>query len=385
METFEFVVTSIARVALKEHVKIQAEGVEDAITRIEDNDYYEEDGEILSREYELIDYESTEDIMDWENTAEYKLNSKRIFMDKRVLIICRGIQGSGKSTWAKQWCHEDPEHRVRFNNDDIRNMLGDYWVPNREKLVTEAKANMITFALIKGYDVVVDNMNLNPKEDEWIRTLCANIEKDKGIHVDIEYKDFWTPVEECIRRDAMRPNPIGEKVIRQTWRRYKDFIIHEEIMAAKAKSLVQDTNLPAAIIVDMDATVCLNTSGRPFYGEGAAEGMLTDEPITPVIELIRNFCDNYPAKLIILTGREDTPEVRKATEQWLENNWLHPDILLMRPVKSFTAGPICKKKLYEDNIKGKFYIPFVLEDNCKCVEMWRNEGLICLQPNEGKF
>lgn len=24
-------------------------------------------------------------------------------MDKRVLIICRGIQGSGKSTWAKQW------------------------------------------------------------------------------------------------------------------------------------------------------------------------------------------------------------------------------------------------------------------------------------------
>lgn len=65
METFEFVVTSIARVALKEHVKIQAEGVEDAITRIEDNDYYEEDGEILSREYELIDYESTEDIMDW--------------------------------------------------------------------------------------------------------------------------------------------------------------------------------------------------------------------------------------------------------------------------------------------------------------------------------
>lgn len=34
METFEFVVTSIARVALKEHVKIQAEGVEDAITRM---------------------------------------------------------------------------------------------------------------------------------------------------------------------------------------------------------------------------------------------------------------------------------------------------------------------------------------------------------------
>lgn len=30
-------------------------------------------------------------------------------MEVRKLIICRGIQGSGKSTWAKQWCHEDPE------------------------------------------------------------------------------------------------------------------------------------------------------------------------------------------------------------------------------------------------------------------------------------
>lgn len=116
-----------------------------------------------------------------------------------------------------------------------------------------------------------------------------------------------------------------------------------------------------------------------------AEGMLIDEPITPILELIRNFCDNYPAKLIILTGREDTPEIRKATEEWLENNFLHPDILLMRPAKSFIAGPVCKKKLYEDNVKGKFYIPFVLEDNAKCVAMWRDEGLICLQPNEGKF
>ena len=74
METFEFVVTSIARVVLKEHVKIQAEGVEDAITRIEDNDYYEEDGEILSREYELIDYESTEDIMDCEDTKSHRIS-----------------------------------------------------------------------------------------------------------------------------------------------------------------------------------------------------------------------------------------------------------------------------------------------------------------------
>ena len=41
------------------------------------------------------------------------------------IILCRGIQGSGKTTWAKSWVLEDPKHRIRFNNDDIRNMLGN--------------------------------------------------------------------------------------------------------------------------------------------------------------------------------------------------------------------------------------------------------------------
>lgn len=239
-------------------------------------------------------------------------------METRQLVICRGIQGSGKSTWAKQWCHEDPEHRVRFNNDDVRNMLGDYWVPSREKLVTEAKANMITFALIKGYDVVVDNMNLNPKEDAWIRTLCENIEKDTGIHVNIEYKDFWTPVEECIRRDAARPNPIGEKVIKETWRRYRNFIINSDIKEMlKNKAEHVDGGRPV-ILVDMDATLCLNTSGRPFYGENSASGMLEDTPVEEICRLVRQMGEH--CLVFIVTGREGTTEVVDATKEWLKKN-----------------------------------------------------------------
>lgn len=50
-----------------------------------------------------------------------------------------------------------------------------------------------------------------------------------------------------------------------------------------------------------------------------------------------------------------------------------------------SPGADCKKKIYEDNIKGKYNVQFVLEDNYKCVKMWREQGLVCLQPNEGKF
>ena len=61
------------------------------------------------------------------------------------------------------------------------------------------------------------------------------------------------------------------------------------------------------------------------------------------------------------------------------------DELFFRPVKDYSPGADCKKKIYEDNIKGKYNVQFVLEDNYKCVKMWREQGLVCLQPNEGKF
>lgn len=113
-------------------------------------------------------------------------------METRQLIICRGIQGSGKSTWAKQWCHEDPEHRIRFNNDDIRNMLGDYWVPNREKVVTATYNTVLAYGMEKGYNIVVDNMNLNPKTcvelEKTVKDFNENYTYDWKYEV--EYKDF---------------------------------------------------------------------------------------------------------------------------------------------------------------------------------------------------
>lgn len=136
------------------------------------------------------------------------------------IILCRGIQGSGKTTWAKQWVLEDPEHRVRFNNDDIRNMLGKYWVPSREHLVSDIKKDFIVSAMEFGYDIVVDNMNFNPKEIEYYENLVDSTLGYMNCY-SLEYKDFFIPLEVCIERDSKRENPIGEEVIRKTYERYK--------------------------------------------------------------------------------------------------------------------------------------------------------------------
>ena len=134
------------------------------------------------------------------------------------LIITRGLPASGKSTWAKQWVLEDPEHRVRINQDDIRLMLGKYWVPSREKLVQEIQFNAIIEALNREFDVVIDNTNLNNKVLDQFNRLIKTFED-----YEIEYKDFFdTPLSVCIERDKNRDVQVSEKIIRNFYNNYKN-------------------------------------------------------------------------------------------------------------------------------------------------------------------
>ncbi len=140
-------------------------------------------------------------------------------MQKKMskLIICRGLPASGKSTWAKQWVLEDPEHRVRINQDDIRLMLGKYWVPSREPLVSHIQQEAICRAMSLGLDIVSDNTNLNPKVLKSLSDVAASNEYE------LEYKDFFdTPLSVCIERDKARDLQVSEKVIRGFFERYKD-------------------------------------------------------------------------------------------------------------------------------------------------------------------
>jgi hypothetical protein len=234
-------------------------------------------------------------------------------------------------------------------------------------------------------DIVIDNFsNLNPKHQKEYEEIVEqyNNSADSDNTYQIEYKLFDTPIEVCLERDAQRPNPIGEKVIKQCWKKYRNYIIQQSIKNMLNKQVQQNPGLPRAIVVDMDATLCFNTNGRPFYGEGAAEGMLLDIPNDSVINLVWNY-QELGYKIIILTGRDES--CRKVTEKWLENNEIVPDLLIMRPEGDYSPGDVMKQTLYNQYVKDKYFIEFVIDDSTKCVEMWRNLGLTCLQPNEGKF
>lgn len=136
-------------------------------------------------------------------------------------IIYQGIQGSGKTTAARKYVEEDPAHRVRWNNDDIRNMLGKYWITSREHMLIPMKMAFLEEAMSTHYEVIIDDMNLNPKTISYYEDFVKYHNKvNPGNQYEIEYRLMKTPLEVCIERDSQRPNPIGEKIITETHHRY---------------------------------------------------------------------------------------------------------------------------------------------------------------------
>lgn len=302
------------------------------------------------------------------------------------IILCLGISGSGKTTFAKQWTEEDPIHRIRLNYDDLRCMLGKYWVPEREPLMLDIFKKALDKAMTMQYDIVIDNMsNLNPKHIAEYNDIvdCYNSSSDTDNTYELEFKLFDTPVDECIRRDALRPLPIGEKVIRKQWRKYRNYIIQQSIKDMLDNQIKNIPNFPHCIIADMDATLCFNTTGRPFYGEGVEKQMINDIPNTNIIDLVRAYCETYDCELIIITGRDES--CREVTLEWLDKHYLYPNQLFMRQIGDYSKGEECKKKIFEDNIRNKYNVDLVFEDSSKVVKMYRDLGLTVLQPNEGKF
>jgi hypothetical protein len=223
-----------------------------------------------------------------------------------------------------------------------------------------------------------DKNKLNANEFTYYHYRVHNGYSGMSREYEIEYKDFFTPVEECIRRDAMRPNPIGEQVIRATWKRYRHFIICKEIEDKFYNMKTYDKDKRDCIVVDMDSTICANLTRRPFYEGDWKEKLIYDTPLAGPISIVRAQKMTGTCDVIILTGRRE--DGREATEEWLKTYNVPYDRLYMRGTSDYTKGDVFKEKILTNFILPKYNVLFAMDDDNKCVEMFRRNGLICLQP-----
>ena len=95
-------------------------------------------------------------------------------------------------------------------------------------MVAIMKEMFFKAAMQMEYDIVVDNMNLNPKEETYFRGIIDKFNNSNLLDYTykLEFKDFLdVNPEECIERDSKRgSNRIGKDVIMETYNRYKDRI-----------------------------------------------------------------------------------------------------------------------------------------------------------------
>jgi predicted kinase len=311
---------------------------------------------------------------------------------KKVLILS-GLSGSGKSTFARQFCTQN-SNWLRVNRDDLRRSLlavslPDYYTwPERERnrvetVVNELQKNTILESLRLGWYVVIDNTNLKLSYLNQFRKLLAG----HFDEVEILYVLIDTPLDECIRRDRERPDSVGEAVIRKQAGQLavlkKNFKFQTENLTRNpAFQSVQDETLPRCVLVDIDGTVADKGNRSPFDWHRVGE----DTPKWPIINLVKAMRASGYA-IVFFSGRDAV--CRPHTIAWLNTHfgWQESNYeLFMRPEKDNRKDSIVKHELFERHILGRYYVEFVVDDRQQVVDMWRRTlGITCVQVDYGDF
>jgi predicted kinase len=278
------------------------------------------------------------------------------------IILLKGLPASGKSTFAKEQIAKDPNTK-RVNKDDLRAMLDNSrWSKSNESFVLKVRDFIISEALRNGNNVIVDDTNLHEKH----LTRMKELAKPTNSTVEVNDSFLQVPFEKCIARDLKRPNSVGEKVIRDMYKQAFPF-----------EPIIQNYNLPNAIILDIDGTLAIMGNRSP-YDWGKVDLDTKNYEVFNLYRLYKN--DGY--KIIICSGRDEI--CREKTEKWLADNWIEYDKLYMRPQGSTEKDSVIKERFLNEIVKD-YYVQLVVDDRQQVVDMWRSKGLTCFQVNEGNF
>jgi predicted kinase len=305
----------------------------------------------------------------------------------KKIILTRGLPASGKSTWSTEFVAKSNGKAKRVNKDLLREMVdGGVWSKTNEQLILKLRDRIVIEYIRAGIDtIIVDDTNFEDKHYTTINDVLNSVHdcmwhemNSMHDHYNIEYKDFFEPsVDECILRDAKRPKPVGEKVIRGMWNRYKDIIKPDNREGGNIRNKLGDT-----ILCDLDGTLCLK-GDRGWYD---LDKVGLDDVNTPIANIVRAFHEKGYT-ILYVSGREGNDVCSRESLRWLQAHdlWFDRSMLLMRMENDTRNDAIVKEEIYKEEIEGKYDVEFVLDDRQRVVDMWRRNGLRCLQVAPGNF
>lgn len=138
---------------------------------------------------------------------------------------------------------------------------------------------------------------------------------------------------------------------------------------------------PKAIICDLDGTLALLNGRHPFDASTCDQDLLNE----PVADIIRVYSNSFfGTRIIFCSGREE--RFREPTERFIGEHLPTTEYdLFMRPTGDYRKDSIIKKEILDRDILPNYEVLFVLDDRNQVVDMWRGEGLTCLQVAPGDF
>jgi predicted kinase len=294
----------------------------------------------------------------------------------------RGYPGSGKSTIARELLG------VVVGRDYLREqMFGKHVLDSDgEDAVTVAQQAQVRALLAAGRDVIVDDMNVNPR---YLRDW-AKVARDLGVRFHVY--DVITDAETCVYRDYQRMlaggRYVGADVIRRVAKSFPiakwPTVTAKPKPTAKIKPYVPDPNRPPVILADIDGTLAHMVDRSPYDYSRVSE-----DTVDECIRALVNRAWSEGTRVIVCSGRDSS--CRKATKKWLADNGVLYDLLLMRPEGATDEGGnklpdwIVKLDLFNEYVRDYFDVKYVLDDRTQVVQMWRELGLKCLQVAPGDF
>lgn len=159
------------------------------------------------------------------------------------IIICVGISGSGKSTWATNFIKEVSDY-LRINRDDIRRVLvgsldgyykrGDLNYIERD--VTRLEDEFYKHINTSGFSVIIDNTNLKQSYiNKWIN-LSSALKLNSNLNV--KFKLFDCSLEDAQRRVAKRENMQTFEDLNYIDKQFKDYQLIKEWITKNYKDKI---------------------------------------------------------------------------------------------------------------------------------------------------
>lgn len=284
------------------------------------------------------------------------------------LVMMRGLPASGKSTRAKQIL--EAGNTIRVNRDLLRTMLHcDKWNHFNEDQTILAEKALVRDFMTRGFNVVVDDTNLNPKNEG----MWKSIAEDVGGRFVVE--DIVVPFDECVRRDALRSNGVGRDVIVGMALQWNLFPVPDK----------------GIVLCDLDGTLC-DIQHRLKYGKGEEKdwkkffaGIPDDTLRLETLNLIVG-AKEMGHKVFFVSARPETH--RKETIEWLDKHLPSDDVfhyegLIMRRAGDRRDDVLVKQEIYDRYFKN-MPIKFVVDDRPKVIRMWQKNGLEVVDMGSGE-